>query len=140
MKFKIGDKVRIRKDLVEETMYGTNIVDDAMTYYLGDVSAVTDACLDGYKLAIDAGESYWTDEMLEHKTVSNGTNLSNTPNVAGIGAMDVIRAMLTPEEYRGFLKGSVLKYQEKMVAYPETSNESYAKMKVCLNLLKEEER
>jgi len=139
MKFKVGDMVRIRKDLVEETMYGTNIVDDAMIYYLGDASVVTDACLDAYKLAIDGGESYWTDEMFESDAVDTAS-APNTRNVAGIGAMDVIRTMLTPEEYRGFLKGSVLKYQEKMVAHPETSNESYAKMKICLNLLQEEQR
>ena len=140
MKFKIGDRVRIRKDLVEETMYGTNIVDEAMTYYLGEVSVITVACLDGCKLAIDEGESYWTEEMFVPMVVPNSTNLSNTRNVAGIGAMDAIRAMLTPEEYRGFLKGSVIKYQEKMVARPENADESYAKMQACLNLLKEEDR
>ncbi len=28
----------------------------------------------------------------------------------GVECIDVIRAMLTPEEYRGFLKGNVIKY------------------------------
>lgn len=30
--------------------------------------------------------------------------------VGGFEALDVVRAKLTPEEYRGFLKGNVLKY------------------------------
>jgi len=32
----------------------------------------------------------------------------------GVEAIDVIKKMLTPEEYKGFLKGNVLKYQLRL--------------------------
>lgn len=32
----------------------------------------------------------------------------------GFESIDVIKAVLTPEEYRGFLKGNVLKYQLRL--------------------------
>lgn len=32
----------------------------------------------------------------------------------GVEAIDVIKTMLTPEEYRGFLKGNILKYQLRL--------------------------
>lgn len=32
----------------------------------------------------------------------------------GVEAIDVIKKMLTPEEYNGFLKGNILKYQLRL--------------------------
>lgn len=36
--------------------------------------------------------------------------MSNYYDVGGISAIDFIRAKLTPEEYKGFLAGNVIKY------------------------------
>ena len=33
--------------------------------------------------------------------------------IGEIETLDIIECMLTPEEYRGFLKGSILKYRER---------------------------
>lgn len=35
---------------------------------------------------------------------------ANYYDVGGIETLDIIRAKLTPEEYRGFLKGNAIKY------------------------------
>lgn len=41
------------------------------------------------------------------------TDMVNSPShyqLDGFEAIDIIKAILTPEEYRGYLKGNVLKY------------------------------
>jgi hypothetical protein len=40
----------------------------------------------------------------------DGVNAPKHYTVGGIEAIDVIKAKLTPEEYRGYLKGNLLKY------------------------------
>lgn len=70
MKFKIGDKVKIREDLVVDLAYGCDEFVSDMSEYCGKEATITgiyDNCLvDGvYFLDIDDGTWYWTDEMLE---------------------------------------------------------------------------
>ena len=63
MKFKVGDKVRVREDLVVGNFYGVGSFVDSMQYCKGEVFEITDV----------AGRTYilggiwfrWTDEMLE---------------------------------------------------------------------------
>lgn len=70
MKFKIGDKVKIREDLVIDLAYGCDVFVSDMSEYCGKEAVITDIydnCLkDGvYSLDIDDGAWYWTDKMLE---------------------------------------------------------------------------
>lgn len=59
----------------------------------------------------------WTDEeptKITHEL--NLPKLSNNPdyyNVGGIENIDIIKAILTDEEFRGYLKGNILKYREQ---------------------------
>jgi hypothetical protein len=46
----------------------------------------------------------------------------------GIETIDIIRSMLTAEEYRGYLKGNILKYRER-APYKGKTDEDYAKAK-----------
>jgi hypothetical protein len=65
-------------------------------------------------------ESQKFDNMLDPETslyydsiLDIGDPMVNNPDhytVGGFEAIDVIRAKLTPEEYQGYLKGTVLKY------------------------------
>jgi hypothetical protein len=51
--------------------------------------------------------------MLDGATHPPRDDIINNPQhykVGGYEAIDVIRAKLTPEEYRGYCKGNVLKY------------------------------
>src|SRR5699024_1874563 len=64
----------------------------------------------------------WTmeDEYSKHTSIHQGTtpeppeeDLVNSPShyqLDGFEVIDIIKALLTPEEYRGFLKGNDLKY------------------------------
>jgi len=53
-----------------------------------------------------------------------------------IETIEIIRAMLTPEEYRGYLKGNILKYRER-APYKGKTDEDYAKAKRYYDWLRE---
>lgn len=83
MKYKIGAKVRIRKDLVEEQFYYNedeshgDVVNDSMLRFSGMVATIigyTDS--GGYCLDIDQDRWTWTDDMFEGKVASMTEYLS----------------------------------------------------------------
>lgn len=53
-----------------------------------------------------------------------------------IETIEIIRSMLTPEEFRGYLKGNILKYRER-APYKGKTDEDYAKAKKYYDWLKE---
>ena len=61
MKYKIGDKVRVRKDLVVDNYYGGVCYVEYMDGFKGKECVITD--MDG--VAYQIGDFWWTDEMLE---------------------------------------------------------------------------
>ena len=61
MKYKIGDKVRVRKDLVPNSEYGGVCYVEYMDRFKGKECVITD--MDG--IAYQIGDFWWTDEMLE---------------------------------------------------------------------------
>ena len=66
MKYKVGDKVKIREDLVVGYDYNdyTFIVD--MEKYKGAIATIKYCYSDeSYEVDIDGGTWYWTDDMLE---------------------------------------------------------------------------
>ena len=65
MKYKVGDKVRVRKDLVEGEQYGGETVADDMADMRGMVVTIEDVCGGSYGIEEDAGGYTWTDEMFE---------------------------------------------------------------------------
>lgn len=71
--FKIGDKVRVRKDLTldEECkmLYSKefDIVVEEMLSYVGKTVTITSSSSNGYYIEEDSEEWTWTDEMFELK-------------------------------------------------------------------------
>lgn len=65
MRFKVGDKVRIRKDLVTNRQYGNNTVMKEMLEFLDEETKIAKVGSFDYSLEIDDGYWGWTDEMLE---------------------------------------------------------------------------
>lgn len=63
MKFKVGDKVRVREDLEVFTKYGNYTFVKGMEEYKGKEFIIDEVCTDYYRLK-DIGYC-WTDEMLE---------------------------------------------------------------------------
>lgn len=65
MKYKIGDKVRVRKGLDECGSGQRYIFSYVMQVYTGRTAVIEEVLGDSYELDIDSGSYYWTDEMLE---------------------------------------------------------------------------
>lgn len=73
MKYKVGDKVRIREDLSEDMLHGELYAIDQMLDYRGKVVTIKDVCKYCYLIKEDHGEWAWTDEMFED-TSTKDTN------------------------------------------------------------------
>lgn len=68
MKYKVGDKVNVRSDLVVGCSYGGFVFLEEMKDFLGKECLITHAERRCYELNnVDTSEFAFTDEMLEHK-------------------------------------------------------------------------
>lgn len=70
MKYKVGDKVRIREDLVEEEDYGGAIIVDDMVNMSGDVVTIESVVQISdkgfiYHIVEDSDKYDWTSAMFE---------------------------------------------------------------------------
>lgn len=70
MKFKVGDKVRVRKDLVANETYGAYIFVSIMEKFKGKIVTIIGICNNHYVIDEDNKRCYWTDEMLEPAVAS----------------------------------------------------------------------
>jgi len=66
MKYKVGDKVRVREDLKANSKYGNYVFVEEMKKYFGKTMTVNNITIgDAYKFKEDIDHYNWTDEMLE---------------------------------------------------------------------------
>ena len=66
MKYKVGDKVRIRRDLMRFERYGSQTFVKQMEKYKGMPATISKVFSDNYYIKEDKGENWsWTDEMFE---------------------------------------------------------------------------
>ena len=65
MKFKVGDKVRVRKDLKYNSFYGGIRVNDEMVNNKGKILTIIG--IDGRTYLMEGSTWFWTDEMFENK-------------------------------------------------------------------------
>lgn len=63
LKHKVGDKVKIRKDLKVGNLYGTCVFVEKMKDSIGKIARITEVNKRDYR--IDSRGCYWTDEMFE---------------------------------------------------------------------------
>jgi ribosomal protein L19 len=72
MKYNVGDKVKIREDLVVGNMYGVNDFARKMAQYKGKTATITTTSEHNnmYHIDIDNECWYWTDEMFEEGHIS----------------------------------------------------------------------
>jgi len=55
-------------------------------------------------------EKTWSTYIEKHKEIVDNVNHPSHYNDGGLECIEAIEAQLTPEEYRGYLKGNVAKY------------------------------
>lgn len=66
MRYKVGDKVRVRKDLEVGKYYGSDLFAKEMKKYAGKTTTVNKITSNNkYRLEEDENKWCWTDEMLE---------------------------------------------------------------------------
>lgn len=65
MKYKVGDKVRVRSDLEENTRYGGKIFVRGMAVYRGKNVEISKVHDDAYCIKESDREWFWTDKMFE---------------------------------------------------------------------------
>ena len=63
MKYKVGDKVRVREDLAADNWYGNEIVVPGMTCLKGKIVTISNTVQNKYEIKEDSGCYWWTDEM-----------------------------------------------------------------------------
>lgn len=81
MKYKAGDKVRVREDLSKEKCYGGCCVDSVMEQFAGEMVTISHEYgrINRYKIEEDNMRWCWTDEMfepLEDENITDETNVS----------------------------------------------------------------
>lgn len=64
MKYKVGDKVKVRSDLKAYEIYGSNMLTKSMEKFVGKTVTISDVGITSYAIE-EMGVAYWTDEMLE---------------------------------------------------------------------------
>ena len=67
MKYKIGDKVRVREDLIEFEHYKEVLFVPYMSSFEGKIVTIYNTTDIGYKIKEDSKRYYWTDEMFSGK-------------------------------------------------------------------------
>lgn len=65
MKYKVGDKVRIRKDLKVNVQYGSTVFTSLMCKHKGEETIITKVLSNFYSLEVDDEMWAWSEEMLE---------------------------------------------------------------------------
>lgn len=115
MKYKVGDKVRVKKDLIVLEYYDNEIFVEVMRKFLGKSAVITETDIgnkhSSYGLDIDNGIYYWTDKMLEDVetdendivtlTIKQGEltiSISGSPKYETIITQDSIRFIFKGKE------------------------------------------
>ncbi len=125
MKFEVGDKVRIRKDLKSRERYNGISFTVEMEEYRGKVAKITKIIFDNYKLDIDDGEWFWSDNMLEHiPNLENGDIITRRDLEKGIITGDRIRIL-----DNGISWVDISNYTEEL-KFRYTDNENFDIIKV----------
>lgn len=64
MKYRVGDKVKVRSDLKAYEIYGSNMLTKSMEKFAGKTVTISGVGITSYAIE-EMGVAYWTDEMLE---------------------------------------------------------------------------
>ena len=67
MKYKVGDKVRVREDLIVDQWYGEDVFASGMVSFKGKIVTISNIESGFYILKEDSSRWSWTDEMFSEK-------------------------------------------------------------------------
>ena len=102
MKYKVGDKVRIRKDLVFNKYYGKCILLNSMEFMLGGEYEIVAACckssIPAMYYELKEVNFYVTDEMIEEK-IETQTNIITIGDIRRLLGVEVDEEFLVDEQF-----------------------------------------
>jgi hypothetical protein len=107
MKYKVGDKVKIREDLIAGRNYGYHLFMPEMIPLRGQVATI--ACCENYGYLLEGGTDWvWTDEMIEGLASEASSDSVNHPSHYTQGKIECIDYIL--DKRMGYLLGNATKY------------------------------
>ena len=128
MVYNVGDKVKIRTDLISDKDYGGYEVVDEMMCHLGKLATITVEYNDSYDIDLDGGMYFWTDEMFEPAAPATKETVNHPSHYnMGIEAIDYIES-----HNMNFNMGNVIKYVTR-AKYKGTELEDLKKASWYLN-------
>lgn len=89
MKYKVGDKVRIRKDLDVGTFYGGCLFVPEMQDLVGKTVYITGVFKDGRCYRIHSSTKYWTAKMFEDKSMGTDKRVIIDSDGGEVTAIDL---------------------------------------------------
>ena len=126
MKFKVGDRVKVRKDLKNNAFYGENRVNEEMFMHRGQI--LTIRAIDGKNYLMEEDNWYWNDEMFENKdytyedlkkspigtkiTFENGSTLTKTKRNFYTNEFWDVGDEAFKDNYGGCYLGKITKIEE----------------------------
>ena len=128
MKYKIGDKVRVRNDLEEGKWYSMNnhtfsdFVNSKMITFKGkEVTILADNCFGMYRIKEDNGEYHWTDEMfsglaasLPKVVITTDGETTTAKMYEGKKVLKTAKTQCSPEDTFDFAVGAKIAFDRLM--------------------------
>lgn len=107
MKYKAGDRVKIREDLIADKEYGDDTFVPEMKLWCGQVATIACCKGDGYLLEDGYGWK-WTDEMIEGLALEASHDTVNHPSHYTQGKIECVDYII--DKKLGYLLGNAIKY------------------------------
>ena len=100
MKYKVGDKVKIREDLEDGQLYGNEVFVGNMMACRGRIAIIDDIICDNrYYIDIDQEYCVWTDEMFEDYTETTAMTVKDLLNKTDVEKGGLIITVYYPNAY-----------------------------------------
>lgn len=119
MKYKVGDKVKIREDLIEYKSYGDCSFLSAMEPWRGQVAAIA-CCKESSYLLEGDGKWDWTDEMIEGLAIESDVVKDDYYAKSAMQPLEVSQVLLTREQFAGALLFNIIKYRMRKKGQDES--------------------
>ena len=114
MKYKVGDKAKVRQDLIANKKYGSWVFGERMEEYKEKIVTIASVRSNYYDIEEDNGTWAWTDEMLEPVEEREKNNM----NIEELN-----------KEYKDKMDELMKEYKEKVKELEETKEEPFIKEK-----------
>jgi hypothetical protein len=119
MKYKVGDKVKIRSDLQVDEYYGRQKFVALMRPRSGDVVVIERECNDG-SYEVSGSDYIWSEEMIECLVSESDDVKDDYYAKSAMQPLEVSQVLLTREQFAGALLFNIIKYRMRKKGQDES--------------------